>query len=333
LRGGEPGVVFGTQALIQRTVEIPRLGLAVIDEQHRFGVFDRARLRALGPRADMLLLTATPIPRSLARVLLSNLEVTILDQRPAGRPPVATHLGGEGQLEEVWRRVREEVAKGNRAYCILPLIEAPSEDQQELAATTAASELRDGALAGLRIGLMHGRLTGEEKDSVMRDFRDGKLQVLVSTTVIEVGIDVPEATVMVIMGAQRYGLAQLHQLRGRIGRGSQPGYCYLVVSGAANGPARDKLKVLVEKTSGAEIAQADLELRGPGDLFGARQAGPLPLRFAHWMRDLDTILRLRDFAREWLRSDPELKMAGSRGARAALAHLLDAGTPGAFSAA
>ncbi len=331
LRGGEPGVVFGTQALIQRTVEIPRLGLAVIDEQHRFGVFDRARLQALGPQADMLLLTATPIPRSLARVLLSNLEVTILDQRPAGRPPVATHLRGEGELEEVWRTVREEVAKGNRAYCIAPLIE--SEDQHELAVTTAVAELRDGALAGLRIGLMHGRLTSEEKDSVMRDFRDGKLQVLVSTTVIEVGIDVPEATVIVIMGAQRYGLAQLHQLRGRIGRGSQPGHCYLVVNGAANGPVRDKLKVLVEKTSGAEIAQADLELRGPGDLFGARQAGPLPLRFAHWMRDLDTILRLRDLAREWLRSDPELKMAGSRGARAALAHLLDAGSQSAFSVA
>jgi ATP-dependent DNA helicase RecG len=135
------------------------------------------------------------------------------------------------------------------------------------------------------------------------------------------------------LGAQRYGLAQLHQLRGRIGRGSQPGHCYLVVNGPSNGPLLDKLKVLVEKTSGAEIAQADLELRGPGDLFGARQAGPLPLRFAHWMRDFDTILRLRDLAREWLRSDPELKSASSRGARAALARLLDAGSPGAFSVA
>ena len=331
LRGGEPGAVFGTQALIQRTVEIPRLGLAVIDEQHRFGVFDRARLRALGPRADMLLLTATPIPRSLARVLLSNLEVTVLDERPAGRPPVTTHLCGEGQLDEVWRTVREEAGKGNRAYCIVPLIE--SEDQQELAVTTVVSELRGGALAGLKLGLMHGRLTSEAKDSVMREFRDGKLQVLVSTTVIEVGIDVPAATVMVIMGAQRYGLAQLHQLRGRIGRGSQPGHCFLVVNGSATGPALDKLKVLVKKTSGAEIAQADLELRGPGDLFGARQAGPLPLRFAHWMRDLDTILTLRDLAREWLRSDPELKAEGSRGAQVALAHILDAGTQSAITIA
>ena len=320
LRGGEPGVVFGTQALIQRTVEIPRLGLAVIDEQHRFGVFDRARLHALGPRADMLLLTATPIPRSLARVLLSNLDVTVMDERPSGRPPVTTHLCGDAELDQVWRTVRDEVGQGNRAYFIAPLIE--SEDQQELAVTTAAAELRAGPLAGLRIGLMHGRLTGDEKDSVMRDFRDGQLQVLVSTTVIEVGIDVPDATVMIIAGAQRYGLAQLHQLRGRIGRGTRAGHCYLVVSGDA-AATRQKLKVLVETTSGAQIAQADLEMRGPGDLFGARQAGPLPLRFAHWIRDVDTILRVRDFARQWLRGDPELESKASRGARTALAHLLD----------
>jgi ATP-dependent DNA helicase RecG len=330
LRSGEPSVVFGTQALIQRTVEIPRLGLAVIDEQHRFGVFDRVRLQALGPKADMLLLSATPIPRSLARVLLSNLEVTTLDERPAGRPAVITHLLGQGELDVVWQSVRAEAAKGNRAYCILPLIE--SEDQQELAVTTAVAGLREGALAGLRIGVMHGRLGGDEKDRVMRDFRDGKLQVLISTTVIEVGIDVPGATVMVVIGAQRYGLAQLHQLRGRIGRGSQPGHCYLVITGSGNGAIYDKLRVLVEKTLGADIAQADLQLRGPGDLFGARQAGPLPLRFAHWMRDFDTILRLRDLAREWLRKDSDLHTAASRGARAALAHLLDPDASRAFLA-
>jgi len=329
LAGGEPGVVFGTQALIQRSVEMPRLGLAVIDEQHRFGVFERARLRALGPQCDMLLLTATPIPRSLARVLLSNLDVTVLDQRPAGRPPVTTHLLGEAGLGGVWDRIGREVARGNRAYCILPFIE--SDDQQELSVIAAATELQKGPLAGLRVGLMHGRLSGEEKDSVMRAFRDGKLQVLVSTTVIEVGIDVPEATVMVIIGAQRYGLAQLHQLRGRIGRGDQPGHCFLVISGEAGAQARERLKVLVEKTSGSEIAQADLELRGPGDLFGARQAGPLPLRFAHWMRNVDTILKLRDLARQWLRSDPELETAASAGARAVLERVV-ANAEGALTA-
>ncbi len=326
LRSGAPGVVFGTHALIQRTVEIPRLGLAVIDEQHRFGVFDRVRLQALGPRADMLLLSATPIPRSLARVLLSNLEVSTLEERPAGRPVVATIIAAEQELDTVWSKVRQEVERGNRAYCILPLIE--SDDRQDMAVTTAAADLRSGALAGLRIGVMHGRLPADEKDAVMREFRDGKVQVLVSTTVIEVGIDVPAATVMVIMGAARFGLAQLHQLRGRIGRGTQPGFCYLVADGAA----RRKLKVLVEKTAGAEIAQADLELRGPGDLFGARQAGPLPLRYAHWIRDLDTILRIRDFAREWLRSDPALSSKSSRGARKALAHLLEAGSRSALFA-
>jgi ATP-dependent DNA helicase RecG len=314
-------VVFGTHALIQKTVEIPKLGLAVIDEQHRFGVFDRVRLRALGPQSDMLLLSATPIPRSLARVLLSNLEVTMLDERPAGRPLVTTHLVEESGLEPVWRRVRAEAAKGNRAYCILPLIE--SEDQQELAVTSAASELQKGALAGLTVGVMHGRLSGAEKDSLMRAFRGGMLQVLVSTTVIEVGIDVPAATIMVIMAAQRYGLAQLHQLRGRIGRGTEPGYCYLVIGEHADQSILDKLKVLVEKMAGAEIAQADLELRGPGDLFGSRQAGPLPLRFAHWMRDFDTILTLRNLATEWLRRDPDLESDPSRGARLALAGLLD----------
>jgi ATP-dependent DNA helicase RecG len=324
LRSGTAGVVFGTHALIQKSVEIPRLGLAVIDEQHRFGVFDRVRLRALGPQSDMLLLSATPIPRSLARVLLSNLEVTMLDERPAGRPPVTTHLIQEGALAPVWRTVRAEAAKGNRVYCILPLIE--SEKQQELAVTSAVSELQRTALAGLRVGVMHGRLSGAEKDQVMRAFRDGTLQVLVSTTVIEVGIDVPAATTMVIMAAHRYGLAQLHQLRGRIGRGTEPGHCYLVMGGQADEGARNKLKVLVEKYSGAEIAQADLELRGPGDLFGSRQAGPLPLRFAHWMRNFDTILTLRNLATEWLRRDPDLETELSRGALLALTRLLDPAT-------
>ena len=182
---------------------------------------------------------------------------------------------------------------------------------------------------------MHGRLTGADKDRVMRNFRDGTLQVLVSTTVIEVGIDVPAATTMVIIGAQRFGLAQLHQLRGRIGRGTEPSHCYLVVGDQADEGVRNKLKVLVEKISGAEIAQADLELRGPGDLFGARQAGPLPLRFAPWMRDFDTILTLRNLATEWLRRDPDLETGFSRGARLALERLLDpaAGLDGAFLSA
>jgi ATP-dependent DNA helicase RecG len=331
LRSGDPGVVFGTHALIQRTVEIPNLGLAVIDEQHRFGVFDRVRLKALGPKADMLLMSATPIPRSLARVLLSNLDVTMLDELPSGRPPVTTTLVEEVDLDLVWRTLRREVARGNRAYCILPLIE--SEEQQDLAVTTAASDLQKGALAGLRVGVMHGRLDSAEKDRVMRSFRDGQLQVLVSTTVIEVGIDVPEATVMVIVGAQRYGLAQLHQLRGRIGRGSEPGYCYLVMTGPNDDAAATKLKVLVEKRLGAEIAQADLDLRGPGDLFGARQAGPLPLRFAHWIRDFDTIVRIHGLANEWLRRDPGLKTEPSRGARQLLELLIDAGAHTAMFAA
>jgi ATP-dependent DNA helicase RecG len=316
----EPMVIFGTQALIQHKVKLGRLGLAVIDEQHRFGVFDRLRLRALGPQADLLLLSATPIPRSLARVMLANLDVTPLDERPPGRAAVKTEIAAESQLEQVWARLRAEVDGKHQAYCILPLIE--DEDQPELAVESAAQGLAQGPLAGLQVGIMHGRLGSAAKQEVMRRFRDGELAVLIATTVIEVGIDVPAASMMVVFAAERYGLAQLHQLRGRVGRGRQPSHCVLVISDKAGNSARARLQVLVEQDAGAEIAQADLQLRGPGDLFGIRQAGPLPLRFAGWLRDLKSIQTLRDLANRWLIADPDLRSVLSRGLRQAVEQMM-----------
>jgi ATP-dependent DNA helicase RecG len=324
LATGAIDLVFGTHALIQREVRFRDLSLAVIDEQHRFGVFERARLKGLGPRADMLLMTATPIPRSLAHTLFASLELSLLDEVPAGRAPITTRIFAEDELEEVHRLVRREVEQGNRAYYVVPLIEAGREDEAPAVAATA-ERLREGSLNGLRLGTMHGRMRPDEKERVMRDFRDGALDVLVSTTVVEVGIDVPEATVMVVLAAERYGLAQLHQLRGRVGRGAAPSWCCLVASREASRDARSRLELLAKTSSGAEIARADLELRGPGDLLGARQTGPIPLRFAGFIHDLSMIEDARSLAQEYLARDPGLEAASARGARAAIRRMLEAG--------
>jgi len=323
LARGEIAIVFGTQALIQQQVRIPRLGLAIIDEQHRFGVFDRARLKSLGPTADMLLMTATPIPRSLAMALFANLDVSILDEMPPGRTPVATTIHGEEELPTIYQVVRDEVRTGHRAYYIVPLIESDDEDAPSVAAT--AQLLRDHHLKGLRIGAMHGRMRPAEKDRAMAEFRDGVLDVLVSTTVVEVGIDVPEATVIVVAAAERYGLAQLHQLRGRVGRGRAASRCCLVASAGADLSARQRLRVLAETANGAEVARADLAMRGPGDLLGARQAGALPLRFVRFIRQQSLIVRARTLAKEWLSRDPGLESPASRGARRALNAMMEAG--------
>jgi ATP-dependent DNA helicase RecG len=322
LANGALGIVFGTQALIQEQVRIRKLGLAVIDEQHRFGVFDRARLMALGSEANVLLMTATPIPRSLAQVLFRNLDVSSLDEMPPGRTPVATAIFSETAMGQVDAIVRAELKKGNRAYYVLPLIDGEEEDMDSVAAMAKRLTLE---LKGFAVGALHGRMRPAEKDRVMREFRDGALQVLVSTTVVEVGIDVPEATVIVIVSAERYGLAQLHQLRGRVGRGEAPSQCCLVASNGADPRALERLQVLMRHTNGAEVARADLSMRGPGDLFGARQTGALPLRFARFIGDAKMIEQAADLAEQWLRRDPALKEPASAGARAALERMLDFG--------
>ncbi len=319
---GDIAVVFGTHALIQEGVALKRLGLAIIDEQHRFGVFDRARLAALGSQANVLLMTATPIPRSLAMTLFRNLDVSSLEETPSGRIPVENAVVTEEALEMVDSMVRAELESGRRAYYILPTIE--SEDDLE-SVTAAAKRLRTGTLQGFSIGTLHGRMRPAEKDEVMRRFRDGSVQVLVSTTVVEVGIDVPQASAIVIIGAERYGMAQLHQLRGRVGRGNQASRCWFVLSQQCSKEARARIQQLARCRSGAEVAELDLRLRGPGDLFGVRQTGSLPIRFAHWIHDSALIEQAGDLAAEWITHDPELATEESVGLRIGLERMLELG--------
>jgi len=320
---GEIAMLFGTHALIQEGVRPARLGLAIVDEQHRFGVFERARLKALGPGAHLLLMTATPIPRSFAMLLFTNLDLTILDELPPGRTPIATEISEERRFGEVEQIVRREVDAGHRAYFVVPLIEG---DEEELPSIEAiVKRLRNGVLGKSRIGVLHGRLPAVEKERAMRAFRDGALDVMVSTTVVEVGIDVPAATVIAIVAAERYGLAQLHQLRGRVGRGPAPSRCCLVISEPADATARARLELLAASRSGEEVARADLRMRGPGDLLGSRQSGALPLRFARFISDYALIDRARRMAEDWLLRDPKLELEESAGCRSALRGLLREG--------
>ena len=323
LASGEIGAVFGTQALIHERVRIRDLALGVIDEQHRFGVFDRAKMKAIGPKANLLMMTATPIPRSLAMSLFANLDVSFLDELPAGRTPIATEIHSEDELARVHDALREEIERGGRAYYVVPFIDGDEDEAKSVAAT--ATRLKKDALRGARIGTMHGRMGAAEKDRTMRDFRDGAIDVLVCTTVVEVGIDVPEATIIVVVAAERYGLAQLHQLRGRVGRGERASRCYLVASSAADDLALQRLAVMRECSAGAEVAEEDLRIRGPGDLLGVRQTGSLPLRFVHLVRDHRTIEHARKLADEWLARDPSLASRESEGARAAVRKMLALG--------
>jgi ATP-dependent DNA helicase RecG len=323
LQRGDLPVVFGTQALIQENVSIAKLGLGIVDEQHRFGVFDRAKLKALGPTANVLMMTATPIPRSLAMSLFANLDVSVLDELPPGRTPVKTEIFVEDRLDEIDSIVQGEIERGHRAYYVLPLIDNDEEDLKSV--TAMAARLRKGILKNAGIGVLHGRMRALEKDRVMREFRDGRINVLVSTTVVEVGIDVPEATLIAIVAATRYGLAQLHQLRGRVGRGLDPSRCCLIVSREADAPALSRLQVMIDCASGNQVAQADLEMRGPGDLLGARQTGALPLRFIRFLNDPMMIQRAREMAEAWLKEDPKLSSRASAGAKVALRRMLNLG--------
>ena len=325
LARGDLPIAFGTQALIQQNVRVAKLGLGIVDEQHRFGVFDRAKLKALGPKANVLMMTATPIPRSLAMSLFANLDVSVLDELPPGRMPISTEIFPEDRLDEVDGFVQDEIARGHRAYYVLPLIENDDDEDAEVKTVTAMAARMKGRLRDAGIGILHGRMKGIEKDRVMREFRDGIIKVLIATTVVEVGIDVPEATVIAIIAAERYGLAQLHQLRGRVGRGPDASRCCLVLSREADDAAAARLKVMVEHSTGNAIAQADLDLRGPGDLLGARQTGALPLRFLRYVNDPMMIGRARAMAEEWLKTDAKLATAASRGAKAAFRKMLAMG--------
>ena len=303
LASHEPVLAIGTHALVQKGVEFGGLGLAVIDEQHRFGVEQRATLGAKGNAPDVLLMSATPIPRSLALTLYGDLDVSLLDERPPGRRPITSVQRAEASREKVMDFANHEIDSGRQVYIVYPLIET-SEKIDLKAATVMYEMLASGPFAHRRVALMHGRMAADDRDTVMRQFRDGELDVLVATTVIEVGIDVANATVMIIEHPERFGLSQLHQLRGRVGRGAEQAYCVLL--GDVGADAAERLAVFSATEDGFAIARADLTLRGMGDLFGARQHGLPEFRIADPIRDEALNERARSIADRLLRDDPEL---------------------------
>ena len=310
-----PALVVGTHALVQHATEFSNLGLAVVDEQHRFGVEQRKALGAKGESPDVLLMTATPIPRSLALTLYGDLDLSVLDERPPGRQPITTAHRPESARTRVLEFVNRELDKGRQAYIVYPVIEE-SEKTDLKAATTMFEILARDAFASRRVALLHGRLPADEKEAIMRGFRDGTSDVLVATTVIEVGIDVANATVMLIEHPERFGLSQLHQLRGRVGRGAEAAYCVLL--GDVSPDVKQRLDVFVGSDDGFDIARADLMLRGMGDLFGERQSGVPTFRVADPLRDELLNAQAREAADKLLATDPELESAENAAMRAVM---------------
>jgi ATP-dependent DNA helicase RecG len=292
IAAGEVHAAVGTHALIQEGVAFKNLGLVVIDEQHRFGVMQRAALRERGMNPDVLVMTATPIPRSLAMTVYGDLDVSIIDELPPGRTPIETRVFGEEGRQEVKKLIAREVRAGRQIYVVYPLVEE-SEKMDLRDATRRYEYLRDQVFPKFSVGLLHGRMKPEEKEEVMRRFISGEIQILVSTTVIEVGVDVPNASVMVVEHAERFGLSQLHQLRGRVGRGAEQSFCVLLASEKQTEVARERLGIMEETNDGFKIAEKDLEIRGPGEVMGTRQAGLPEFRVANLVRDLDILQTAR----------------------------------------
>jgi ATP-dependent DNA helicase RecG len=287
---GHAQLVIGTHALLEDKVEFDKLGLVIVDEQHRFGVMQRMKLmkKNADEQPDTVVMTATPIPRTLAMTLYGDLDVSVIDELPPGRTPIVTRTVSDARADEVWEFARKIVAKGQQVYVVYPVIEQSSDvaaEKELKAAIKMYDELRKKILKDLRVGLLHGKMAADEKESVMRRFQAKEIDVLVSTTVIEVGVDVPNATLMIIEHAERFGLSQMHQLRGRIGRGSAKSFCILMTGGKITDEAQQRLDTMVRTNDGFEIAEKDLELRGPGEFFGTKQAGMPSLRVANLLRD------------------------------------------------
>jgi ATP-dependent DNA helicase RecG len=299
IANGTIQLVVGTHALVQDAVQFARLGLVVVDEQHRFGVVQRADLRRKGAMPDVLVMTATPIPRTLALTTYGELDVTVMRDRPPGRSPIATTVRPESRRDDVWTFVRGELTAGRQAYVIYPLVEE-SEKIDVRDATAMADHLSQTVFPEWPVGLLHGRLAPDAKQRVMDAFSAGALRLLVATTVVEVGVDVPNATVIVVEHAERFGLSQLHQLRGRVGRGTDPGHCVLLYQSPLTDEARARLKAIADSGDGFALAEQDLILRGPGDVFGTRQAGMPTLRIGDLVRDAAILMRARDEAARWL---------------------------------
>jgi ATP-dependent DNA helicase RecG len=309
-------IVVGTHALLESDVEFHKLGLAIVDEQHRFGVEQRRKLMEKAAHPDVLVMTATPIPRTLALTVYGDLDVSVIDEMPPGRKPIVTRHVEEARIEQVYSFLKKQIERGRQAYVVYPVIEE-SETQAMKAAQRMHEHLSGVVFPDLSVGLLHGKLAAAEKESAMEKFQRGEIQILVATTVIEVGVDVPNATVMLIEQAERFGLAQLHQLRGRVGRGGEQSYCILVTE-KLNPAARERIRTLVDSNDGFFIAEMDMKLRGPGEFFGTRQSGLPALRIGNVLRDADILEVARSEAAAFVAHPPE-----EEGLRRAVAFIRD----------
>lgn len=322
IKSGDAQVVTGTQALIQKNVIFAKLGLSIVDEQHRFGVAQRSKLQAKGENPHSLVMSATPIPRTLALMIYADLDISVLDEMPKGRLPIKTYGVDSSYHRRLYNFIRKYVNEGYQAYIVCPLIEEGVSDKT--AAVKYFEKLRDGELSGISMGLLHGKMKQADKDSVMSDFKDNKISVLVSTTVVEVGVDVPNAVVMIIENSEQFGLSQLHQLRGRVGRGNVQSHCILV-SDSKNSYTKSRIDTMVQTCDGFEIANKDLELRGPGDFFGAAQHGLPALKIANMTRDIETVQLAQRYSEEILSEDERLTADKNRGLRQLVANLFKGG--------
>lgn len=305
LRDGSIDIVIGTHALIEETVEFKRLGLVVTDEQHRFGVRQRAVLAEKGQNPDVLVMTATPIPRTLALILYGDLDISIIDELPPGRKPIKTYAVDEAMRERINNFIREKVKEGRQVYIVCPLVEE-SEEIEAKSAVVTAEEISSKVFSDLKVGIIHGKMKSQEKEAVMKSFVSGEISILVSTTIIEVGVNVPNATLMVVENAERFGLAQLHQLRGRVGRGAEQSFCVLFNQSKSQ-VSKERMKIMSQSNDGFVISEKDLEIRGPGDFFGTKQHGLPELRIANLYRDIEILKLAQEDVKKLLEDDPGLR--------------------------
>jgi len=305
IANGEIPVIIGTHALIQKKIDFNKLGMVVIDEQHRFGVVQRGSLLAKGKNPDILVMSATPIPRTLAMTIYGDLDVSVIDEMPPGRAPILTKHVPEDKRNEMYDFIKSLVKKGQSAYLVYPLVEE-TEKSDLKAAVESFNKLQNEIFPDLKIGLLHGRMKGEEKQAIMSDFRDGQINILASTTVVEVGVDIPSATIMVVEHAERFGLSQLHQLRGRVGRSKQKSYCFLMTGVKVSADGLRRIEALTETSDGFKIAEVDLDMRGPGEILGTKQSGMPELRVAS-LTDSKLITLARRLAFDMVADDPTLR--------------------------